>query len=274
MKKHKRRLIFVLVLALISTYLFFEMTQFAPNRYKLRIETVQSEKIPEQFNNVSIAFFSDIYGDTEHLKQAIESINDFNPDIIIFNGNLFDTIPTEEQGNEYTELFKSMKSKLGKFAVLGNKDYELSFETSQNILNKADFRVLSNQALTIHNGDDARIKLTGLDSNTLNKESLDSILTEDDSELFDIVFAHNPDIIDSLSSNYIDLFLAGKSLGGRVVIPFVGPILDSPKHYKRISKVNDTPLIITSGLGLDDPELRLFSNPETVIVVLKSDNKN
>ena len=93
-RKIRRLLTVLLILALFSISFIVYGIYVSVERLNINYETITSSKIPTDLNNLSIAFISDIhyngFMNQKRLEPMIQKINEANPDIIIFGGDLFD----------------------------------------------------------------------------------------------------------------------------------------------------------------------------------------
>lgn len=163
-----------LVLALIFMGSMYYALFVAVNHTEVRYETLRSDKIPESMNDIQILFFTDVeYGafmNENKLQDVIDTINDAQADVVIFGGDLFDHPEKngidEETASSLTEMLKQIDAPLGKYAVLGERDQvseEVRTQVTQ-ILDGADFELLTNTAIRIRNGSMSGITLIGPDS--------------------------------------------------------------------------------------------------------------
>lgn len=97
------------------------------NRYRYQVmrETVYLENLPEALRGLKIVQISDIHSGSfdqvEPVKRAVELINQEAADIVLFTGDLVNSVATEM--TNYVDVFNKIKSKYGVFSVLGNHDY-------------------------------------------------------------------------------------------------------------------------------------------------------
>ena len=257
MTARKRRWLKILSLLLfISAGLFVEMTKLAPKRYKTRIEIVEHEKIPKAFDNVSIAYFSDVLGDFANLNKVFETINTTKPDLILFSGNISNKALTEEEKTELIEQFSKLQAPLGKYSVIASEDTK---HQNYDVLESSGFKTLTSTGNLIYSGSDSAIELIGIN------EPLET--SNEASDYYTIALMNDPNM--SFNVNY-DLLLAGKNLGGQIIIPFIGPLMDDSDLYQKRYDRKEYSQIITQGLGTLKYDARLLTHPETVLIVLKS----
>lgn len=282
----KKIITFVIIIMLVfigfGGYLYYDAFNVAPKRLSTRFETVTDSSIPESFDNVQILFISDIdynlFMDYDRFSNIVNKINELNPDIVIFLGDLFAhpsiNVPSDEIQAEVTNLLKSIKAPLGKFAVYGEQDLE-SVVTKQlfdDIMANADFEVLDNESIQLYNKSGTFINLVGLDCPISGELDIDSAFNDVYRDTYTITICHTPDVIDSIPNDYVNLMLSGHSLGGQIYIPLIGRIIKMPyaeKYYRGQYNVNNTLLDVTNGVGTIKYDARLFSDPEIVLYQLK-----
>lgn len=252
---------------IVGIYTYFEMTSFAPNRFKTDTYTVTSPAIPQDFNGVKIAVFSDVYGDLKSLETAVSSLNNASPDIVVFLGNLLSPDNSDEEISEITSLLKEIKAPLGKFAILGNLDIE-KYGQIIPILNNSGFRLSQNKVVNVHNYTDTSIQLLFLDE-TNTEQRIDSVIADFNTELPTLAFTSNPKNIELLGEKKVLLMVGGETLGGKINIPLIGSLVRR-NTYTKNTTVNDIPLFLSSGVSTDEPKVRLLSHPNIVVVSLKA----
>jgi hypothetical protein len=82
--------------------------------------------LPKSFDGMKIVQISDLHLGSFNkkfgpLEEAVEMINELEPDYIVFTGDLVNESPDEAE--PWIEIFKKLRAKKGKFSVLGNHDY-------------------------------------------------------------------------------------------------------------------------------------------------------
>lgn len=263
--------ILCLVCGFIAAIVFYG-TEIAIKNIMIENKTIESNKINEDIN-LKIAYISDIhynhFMNKERLEKMIEIINNNKPDIILFGGDVFDKpskYPIDEKiENEIIELLQSLHAEYGKFAVLGEEDYDPQVHNIHQILFKGDFEVLTNKHIFITKDGKNMINLIGIDSLVGGNPDIESSFANVDTNLFTIVLTHAPDIISQLPTNEIDLVLAGHSHGGQINIPFIGSLnkVEGAKTYSQGDYyINQTQLIVSNGLGTTESDIRIFADPE------------
>ena len=282
----KMKLVRRLTLALISltllTVLIFEMTVWGVRRLSVDIVTISDPLIPDTFENIKVLFFSDVhynkFMDRERFNEIVTRINQLDPDIVLFGGDLFDhpsvEYPSTDIQNELISLLSSIQAPLGKYAVFGNHDLE-SPRTQQmtaNVLIASGFELLVNQNIPIYNKSEAYIRLIGLDSQLLGNPDVELAYQGTSENEFIITLSHTPDIIDNLPVT-TDWVLAGHSHGGQIRLPIFNELYTVPYARKYVSGthvVNGIRLDISNGVGTTRWDIRLFADPQIHLYTLTS----
>ena len=257
MNRLKYRIVRAVLIIVIVGLIIFEMTMLAPRRMSVHFETVQSSKIPSSFDNLSLAVFSDVYGNGRNLESAISAIQAYQPEVIVFNGNLFNTTISDNL-EQMTTLLSSLQAPLGKFAILSNQD----LDSVRIVFQNAGFTLLNNQQTNLYTVQKEAISLVGLSQD----------ISVSNTETFTLGFANNPALVDTLNDAHLDLMVSGKTNLGQVTLPFIGSLFYRNQHTKRHQIVNNTALMLSSGVSTPTPEVRLLTRPEVLILRLKSNH--
>lgn len=249
---------------------------------KIVNKKITSSKITPDLENLEIAFISDIhynhFMDKYRLEKMVEKINQNQPDIILFGGDLFDdpqTYPvTEEKAKELASILKNLNADLGKFAVLGEEDHHESVEKLvNNLLFEADFELINNTSLLVTKNGNTSINLVGIDSLIKGTPDIPSALKDVDTKAFTIVLTHAPDLVKDLPTKGIDLVLSGHSHGGQVSLPLIGPLseIKGATQYSRGEyEVGQMKVVVSNGLGTTGQDIRVMTDPQCHIFRLSN----
>ncbi len=275
-EKRKKIVIFCLKLTFIiiisMTLIFLYTTYIANKKIIVKEERIISQNLPENFNGLKIIQFSDLhYGTTifkEELNNLVSIINQRNPDILVFTGDLID-INYKLESKEQEQIIKTLKklnTSIGKYAIMGDEDNE-EFST---IFNQSEFTVLNNDYDLIYKNDNNPILLIGLSSSS-NKENditnAYSYFKEENhnANIFTITLLHEPDIVDDINNEFkTDIFLAGHSHNGQVRIPYLGTLIrkkGAKNYYNPFYQLENSKLYISSGIGTNENGFRIFCHP-------------
>lgn len=283
MNKTKKILVIVISIVLVLLLGVVHALMIAPVKINVRHETLESEKIPVSMDEFKIVFFSDVhynaFVDETRLQNIIDTINNENPDAVLFGGDLFDhpanKMPGEIEISIVSKLLNEIEADKGKFAVLGNHDLE-SVSTAimvEETLYDAGFEVLSNKTLRIRNGNSGYITLCGLESGLLGHPDTETPFETVKNEDYTIVLCHTPDTALELSTSKADLFLAGHGHGGQIYLPLIGAMyrpVGAEEYYRGSHKLDSMLLDITNGCGTTKADVRFLADAEIVVYTLKS----
>ena len=266
----------VLVVFFLICLSYINATKANPNQLSVREEKIRSKKINEDLDGFLIAYFSDMnYGeffDEQKLERLVKTVNDFDPDVIIFGGDLLDEIETpmsQEERDKLEEGLDSLEARYGKFAVLGDEDMR-SREKVTNILEEAHFTVLNNETRVIGVSFTSRINIIGLE-NVKNGDPDPGIIAGVDTSAYSFVISHCPDLFEEVKEYEVDYMCAGHSRNGQVYIPLINFFyrdVGCQKYYRGRSTKKNTTLDISNGIGQNGYNARLNSDPEIVLYKL------
>ena len=105
------------------------------NSLTIREEKISSEKFKD-LDNYTVIYFSDLHYTNfikeKFLEKVIKNINSQNPDLVIFGGDLIDKLEDKDikdkQKETLIKALNNINAKNGKYAILGNHDYDTSYE--------------------------------------------------------------------------------------------------------------------------------------------------
>ncbi len=268
----------IIVILIIGLYLYARYVE--PSKLIVKEYKISSENIPSNFSGIKIVHFTDLYwGNTtydENLEKLVERINELKPDLILFTGNL---AASNKNIEKLTERLSNLNASLGKYAVKGNKDYDIDYDS---IMSQSGFKILSNEYDLIYNEGLTPIYICGLNSSLKETVNLDNCLNYLETleegiynPKYKIIMVHEGDVTKKILKEDIkfDLILSGNSLNGTIDLPYYGPLF-IPKgskeyispHYTR----GNTEIYISSGIGTDKYPYRVFNPPSFNLYRLKS----
>ncbi len=287
--------------------LFVGMTSWAYN-FKVKREVIHFVNLPEAFDGLRIVQISDLHlgswTSTKSMQRAVKMINDLNPDLVFFTGDLVSFQTSEAY--PFENQLKKIKSKYGVFSVLGNHDYgdysrwNSSEAKAKNFNNLIDFQkrigwnLLNNRNFIISppgedtlNKKDA-IAIIGVEnwsSHIRFKKSgnLEKALSGTGNVSFKLLLSHDPTHWEKqVSSKYkdIDITFSGHTHGMQMGIEFWG-IKWSPAQwmykywaglYSGESGNKKQYLYVNRGLGNIAYPGRVGMPPEITLIELKKGN--
>ncbi|MEA4823364.1 MAG: metallophosphoesterase [Clostridiaceae bacterium] len=268
-------LLSVLVIAGLGAFLYARFIE--PRMLIVENVTIASENVADAADGLRIVQISDVHvSDDDHktkLSDLAKMINSQEADLLIFTGDMFDNFAAYEgDTTAVKQAFADMQAKYGKYAVLGNHDYERGARPSTiKILEEAGFRVLLGERETLG---ELGITITGYDDALYGTlpESVD--LTG--AQGFHLVLCHEPDVADRIDAELYDLMLSGHTHGGQVNLPFV-EALYLPKMGRSYLKGVHHPggenargvLYVNRGIGESLLPIRFGATPEVTVITLE-----
>ena len=268
-----RTLFFIIVLLVVLLIIYGKF--LGNSGLILKQYEVTNNKIPESFNNLKIAHFSDILykskEDIDLFDTIIKKVNDKKVDIIIFSGNLTsDNYKfNEEESKKVIEKLSKLNSTYGKYFVSGKNDK--NDPSYDSIMTSSGFVSLNDSKDIIFSKKNEQIMLLGLDYNSPGSFIPDAI--KDSNTMYKIIAFSESDEMDELTSYNIDMAISSNSLNGQINIPIVKDFFirdGSKKYINPYYKVGNTNLYVSSGIGTDKINFRLFNKPSVNIYILKN----
>ncbi len=260
-------------IAIIALFICFLVNCIIQNNV-IKISTYEI-KTSKVLNPVRIVHLSDLHDKQfgEYNKTLIAEIKQKEPDIIVFTGDLIDSRCEDftVSVNTLSELNKLVQV----YYIPGNHEYrsgksDVFFE----MLNNENIEILKNDTrCIIANGE--IVDIIGIDETVSNYENIRKKLIEfEKSNSYKVLLSHFPENFSRYYNKYnIDLVLSGHAHGGQFNLPFIGGLYAPgqgffPKYYKGIHTENGVNLIVSRGLGNSSFPLRVFNNPEIVVINL------
>lgn len=277
-KSKKARNIFLAFLFIIGICLVY--AYYEARSIHLRTYVFSHEDIPQSFDGKTIVFLTDIHADSgfgrEDLKALVDSVNKLHPDIILMGG---DYVSCTKYIDTFLDEISKLKAKDGVYAVLGNHDHWSGADRIAMGLKKSGIRMMDNQSCWVRSGTDS-IKIGGVGDWWCDETRIESTVDDISEKDFCILLSHQPNFVDELKSDKIDLILSGHTHAGQITLfGFWAPVMPgqfSPnlitsKHEYRYGwmKKEDTQLYVSSGIGMGGVPFRFFAHPEVVLIRLK-----
>ncbi len=266
----------MLALLGLSGGTYYYAHKVEPSLLQIHQENIYSPSIPPAFDNFKIVQFSDTHlgfqYSLEQLQDLVQQINQLQPNIVVFTGDLIDEPLSFLEGEQLSLILQELKATDGKYWVYGNHDHG-GYGTNivADIMVQADFELLQNSHTVIERNHE-RMILAGIDDMILGKTDIDRALANTNPDLFTILLVHEPDFADITKSYPVDLQLSGHSHGGQVRLPIIGHLYTPIYAEKYISgkyQIDDLQLYVNQGIGTTRLPFRFFCKPEIHLFTLK-----
>lgn len=265
---------FLLILFLIIAITVLYARYGGTSGLKTKEYKIVSSSIGMDFDGLKVVHFSDLHylrvTNSDKVKEIVAEINLISPDIVFFTGDLIDKdfSLTDKDKDDLIRELSSIKSKYGKYAVLGNHDYIKDIELFKEIYSNSNFILLQNSYDVIYGNNNDKLFIGGVDNYSYNEADINMVMEyfkDNDDISYKIILVHEPDYIDNILSSYsVNLVLAGHSHNGQINIPYIKNIFlpyGSRKYYDNYYRVNNTDLYVSSGIGESSVNFRLFNKP-------------
>lgn len=268
-------LLFILVFSYTGWKVYSDTTRISVEKI-----TLQVENLPEALHGMKIAHISDIQGDeyTGRKKIAgyIDKLNDQDPDLVIFTGDLI------SYGTDFIRMsadeFGRAKAKYGVYAVVGDHDYWAGTDYVFEALNEAGIPLLQDENVIIPAKGSLSAAITGVTevySKNSNPQVVDSLARDVKDAGLKIFASHqvNDHLIASAKAHGFDMILAGHTHGGQIRVPFMGMEFSAAeretKYVSGLYREGDLPVIINNGLGFTLGPIRYNAPAEITVIELQ-----
>lgn len=237
---------------------------------KVRHISLSSEKINGKPVTIALAsdlHFGNIVSDKK-LERLVNSINSYNPDIVILAGDLMDEAHEYIFKNKVGQPLKGLKAPKGVYAIAGNHEYiggienAISYISSLGITFLRD-SVIEHDEIVIVGRDDIHSVSTGNN----RRKPLSQLISEKYKEKFILVADHQPADLKRVAASKIDLQVSGHTHNGQMW-PFIHLVNLAFERAYGLFKIEETKFYITSGFGTWGPPIRLGSNSEIAIITI------
>ncbi|PEY42545.1 metallophosphoesterase [Bacillus cereus] len=271
-----------LILSMLPLTIYVYAFHFEIKALSVTWNDIENPNIPESFHGVKIVQFSDTHfgPNFSHKQQQllVDKINQLNPDIVVFTGDLIDKFGEYTAERKYSQtILAQIHAPLGKYAVFGNHDRGGGGSyLYKEYMEKAGFAVLNNETKKIKATNGEYITISGLDDFLLGKPKIQPTLQDLRVKDFNLLLVHEPDAVDQILEYPVDFQISGHSHGGQVQLPFIGPIITTSLANKYVEglyslegRSKPLQLYVNRGIGTTRMPVRFLSKPELSVFSLK-----
>ena len=247
--------------------------QLVTERHEVALPRLATSVAP-----IRVGVLADLQTDavTDYEYSAIDRLLAEKPDLILLPGDFFQASwrQWQERGASYRKLIERLDAPFGCYAVCGDVDDP---DDLSQLLAGTRVRLLANDIATV-SVRGTNLAIGGVELHPRTAGSLATIrrLAATPCDLR-LLVAHRPDVaLDLTPADGVDLFVAGHTHGGQIVIPGFGPPVTLTHVPRRIAAgglhdLNGQPVYISRGVGHERgsaPPMRLFCPPEISILTL------
>jgi uncharacterized protein len=223
---------------------------------------------------LKIALVTDIHMgaiiSNHRVKKMVRMLNQVDPDLILFAGDLVDHNPKPVIKRMMGEHFLDLKPKYGTYAVAGNHEFIGHPEISINYLEQYGISYLRDTMIKV--GD--AFYLAGRDdkdkprfSEGEMRKPLNEIINKNTDELPLILMDHQPVEYQMVREMGVDLMVSGHTHKGQFWPFNLITSLLYENHYGLMNK-GKTNYYTSSGFGTWGPPIRIGNRPEIVEIIL------
>ena len=264
-----------------------------PRQFEVTHTTVEIENLPPAFDDYKIVQLSDIHlgswnNKYKRFQPVVNLVNQQNADIIVFTGDMVNNFAQEADG--WSPVFQQLKSKNGKYAILGNHDYgdytewrdakkraENRSEIRRNIRDMG-FKLLLNENTVLHNGNDS-VYLLGIENWGKAKHAqygdLPKAMAGTERGVTKILLSHDPTQWDMQVAGKEDiaLTLSGHTHAAQLGFTLFGKLYSPAslvfKYWSGLYQVDNNFLYVNRGLGFIGIPMMIGTRPEISVITLK-----
>lgn len=272
----------VILIASVSVYGVLHVRHIRTTPYKVTVEKRCAGR-----EELKIALVADIHLGysigTWQMREMAKKINAQQPDLVCIAGDIFDNeYEALDDPEELIQIFRSIESTYGVYACYGNHDIQekilagftfdsdqkkMSDERMDKFLEEAGIILLRDEAVCIDDAfylcgrPDAKVPGRGIEQRKTPKELIEGL----DLSKPLIVIDHEPSELQELADAGIDMDLCGHTHNGQMfpgnlIMPF---LWENPYGYLNKDGMHN---IVTSGIGLFGPNMRVGTDSEIVMI--------
>jgi predicted MPP superfamily phosphohydrolase len=248
---------------------------FRARRHVVRRLTLAIPAWPRTARPLRIVFLSDFHtgshaDDLDRLTSIVAEAAACRPDLALYGGDFMNMMAFgggRVPPRVIAAILAALEAPLGRFAVLGNHDYDYGEAEVAAALRATGITVLEDERreLEFHG---AAIGLIGIPDARVHRTAAADALARLGEDSPTLVLAHDPYWFTHLPPGP-HLMLAGHTHGGQVCLPGIGPLINmswAPLRWTHgLIVEGGRHLYVTSGLGMSGLPLRLGTVAEYVV---------
>jgi hypothetical protein len=230
---------------------------------------------PRTGRPLRIAFLSDFHtgchaDDLVRLRSIMAEAASHRPDLVLYGGDFVNMMAFgggRVPPRVIATILATLDAPLGRFAVLGNHDYDYGGDETAAALTRSGIAVLDDARHELAFAD-AAIDLIGIPDARVHRGTAEDLLRRL-GERATLVLAHDPYWFTHLPPGP-HLMLAGHTHGGQICLPGIGPLINMSKAplawTHGLIAADGRRMYVTSGIGMSGLPLRLGIAAEWVLL--------
>lgn len=273
-----------------SFYGFAHANEVTEKNYDIEVDKVCKDK---EF--MRVALIADLHLgysiDENELAQVVDIVNRKKVDLIVLAGDIFDNnYDSLSDPKKLSSMLASMKSQYGTYAVWGNHDvterlfsgFSVASRTSvkrsgkmDDFLKESNVKVLNDETTLVH---DAFYLVGRLDyekagDGTNHRKKLSTLLEGVDKSKPVFLIDHEPRKLGEVAKQNVDVMFSGHTHNGQFFPLNLGCKL-AWENSTGCKKIDQMYSIVTSGVGVYGPDMRVGTDADVSIVDIAFNDAN
>ena len=209
--------------------------------------------------------------DANWLCRMVQIVNEYGPDIICFTGDFTCMREPFHTAEKYCGILRGLHAVCGKFAVTGNHDILGAAGKAPQLISRAGFTLLQNQAARVVAGGQT-VDILGLSTMKYDTPAKARrrfpLKGEQPGAVFRLGLVHEPAAVKLLPENWADLILAGHTHAGQMHVPYLEKLWmpkGSGVYTHGMYETQAGQLYVSAGLGESGPRVRICAPREVAV---------
>jgi predicted MPP superfamily phosphohydrolase len=245
------------------------------NRLRITHLKISIDKTVEQLTGLRVVMASDIHmghiNGRKSLARIVDAMNEQNPDIVLFAGDVFDSSPEPVLKKNMGVEFERLQTKYGAYFATGNHEYigERAMRNAKGTiieyLSSHGIQPLLDAAVLI----DSSFYVVGRkDRSSLTRKTISELMQGIDRQLPVIMLDHQPNHLDEVEQAGVDLHLSGHTHHGQMwpLNYITGKLFERDWGFLQKGKSN---FYVSCGAGTWGPPIRTAGYSEIVVIDLE-----
>jgi hypothetical protein len=235
----------------------------AKDRKNLPLQDCQPSERRLRVVHISDLHVNNRLGST-YYQEVMDHVNQAQPDLVFITGDFV----TERASTQHLpDLLRSLRSRFGVFAILGNHDHWASAAEVTQAVCSAGVELIGNGYRRISLDRGLNLTILGCEEPWSPDRWSPPMINNGDLAL---ALSHSADQVYRLSKAGAHAVFSGHYHAGQFQLPFIGPLLVPSRYGRRFYhghyRVRQTHLFVSAGAGASSPALRLYCPPDMIMV--------
>ena len=251
-----------------------------PRSVRLVRLTLRLPGWPAALDGLTVGLIADLHAGAPHVDAAqvrrlVATLNRAGPDLVALLGDYADpavALGHRIEPDEVAAALAALRAPLGRYAVLGNHDWNEHGLAMPRALRDHGITVLENDALAV-DGAATPLWIAGVADASTRVPRLDEALAVVPAEDPVLLLSHDPDVFPHVPTR-VALTLSGHTHGAQVDVPGVRNLVTPSKHGAHYTKGHQIEagrhLFVSAGVGTSRLPIRFRARPEIALLELVS----